>query len=585
VAPVKRGRDQSGALLFLRAALVLGAIGVAYHYSLLTLLRSLTLDTPLAYLGLVPVIALLLAFVTGRRWHWAPDIHDRYVDYIVAVPLLILALLVMVVGPAVLSSFFWRWRLDLLSLPVFVAGAIVLVFGLRTALRVKVAVAFLFLAWPLPYTLLLNDWLQAFTDTTVHTLRQLVEVIPVARAVGGPDDSLFLVPDGGSGFVVAVASACAGVNSSLGFLLVGSAIAGVARGGILRKVFWLANGLLLTLALNLVRIMLIFAAGNRWGQDFAIGALHPVIGLAMFNVGVLAMVLALPAAGLSLDAGSPGPVREDRRAEVARANVDEERVLRQLPVRRAAIALSIVVACSALSGTADAGLRAFETVSEDLGQPRLGEWSPAIARVDGWTVRQTNSYAWVVQYFGSGSTWNRYAYLAETTVAGSPGTAGFVNVDVISTWDLGTLSTYGLEACYGFHNYDVLETGRVELGAGVVGHTVAYLDPATEGAWTALFWEWPVQAGTRERYERIILNIPSETGALVSAGRSSGDPFRGIQLALASLMGGSSGATADPELASVRDFLVGFAQELVVARAEHAAAPDRGATAVASDGP
>jgi hypothetical protein len=94
-----------------------------------------------------------------------------------------------------------------------------------------------------------------------------------------------------------------------------------------------------------------------------------------------------------------------------------------------------------------------------------------------------------------------------------------------------------------------------------------------------------VQAGTRERYERIILNIPSETGALVSAGRSSGDPFRGIQLALASLMGGSSGATADPELASVRDFLVGFAQELVVARAEHAAAPDRGATAVASDGP
>jgi exosortase len=603
--PVLGGRDRSRALLFLRGALVLGAIAVAYHYSLETLLRSLTLDTPLAYLGLVPAIALLLAVIAGRRWRWAPDVHDRYVDYIVAVPLLVLALFVMVVGPAVLSSFFWRWRLDLLSLPLFVGGAIVLVFGLRTALRVKVAVAFLFLAWPLPYTLLLSDWLQAFTDTTIHALRQLVEVIPVARAVGGQDGSLFFIPDGGTGFVVAVASACAGVNSSLGFLLVGSAIGGVARGGVLRKAFWLANGLVLTLALNLVRIMLIFAAGNRWGQDFAIGALHPVIGLALFNVGVLAMVLALPAFGLSLDAAHPpGPVREDPRTRVARASVEEGRVPRQLPVRRAAIALSIVVACSALSGTADAGLRAFEQVSQDLGQPRLGEWSPAIARVDGWTVRQTNSYPWVVQYFGSGATWNRYAYLADAAGLGStptrasspPAAAGsrpgggtaplaFVNVDVISTWDLGTFSTYGLEACYGFHNYDVLETDRVELGAGVVGHTVAYLDPGTEGAWTAVYWEWPVQAGDRERYERIILNIPTVTDALTPAARSSGDPFRGIQLALASLMGGSSGAAPDPELASVRGFLVGFARDLVLARAEHATAPGRTAAGYASDGP
>jgi exosortase/archaeosortase family protein len=585
---IKLGRDLSGVLLFVRAALVLGAIVVAYHYSLLTLLRSLTLDTPLAYLGLVPAIALLLAVIAGRRWHWAPDVHDRYVDYIVAVPLLVLALVLMVVGPAVVSSFFWRWRLDLLSLPLFVAGAIVLVFGLRTALRVKAAIAFLFLAWPLPYTLFLNDWLQAFTDTTVHVLRQLVQIIHVARPVGGPDASLFFIPDGGKGFVVAVASACAGVNSSLGFLLVGSAVGGVARGGALRKIFWLANGLVLTLALNLARIMIIFAAGNRWGQDFAIGALHPVIGLALFNVGVLVSVLALPAFGLSLEARPPRSLREPRRrASFAPASVGEVRVPRQLPVRRAAIALSIVVACSALSGTADAGLRAFETVAQDLGQPRLGEWSPAIARVDGWTVRQTNSYAWVVQYFGSGATWNRYAYLAETADASSPRTArpAFVNVDVISTWDLGTLSTYGLEACYGFHNYDVLETGRVELGAGVVGHTVAYVDPGTTAAWTAVYWEWPVQAGDRERYERIILNVPSVTGALTPAARSAGDPFGGIQLALASLMGGSSGATADPQLAAVRDFLVDFAQHLVVARAEHAATPGGTAIAVANDGP
>jgi exosortase/archaeosortase family protein len=564
-------------LLFLRASVVLGAIVVAYHYSLLTLLRNLTLDTPLAYLGLVPGIALLLVVILGRRWRWEPDVHERYVDYIDGIPLILLALFVMVVVPAALSSFFWRWRLDLLSLPLFVAGAVTLVFGLRTLLRIKVAVAFLFLAWPLPYTLFLNDWLQAFTNTTIHALRQLVEAIPVATAVGGPDSSLFLIPDGGTGFVVAVASACAGVNGSLGFLLVGSAIGGVVRGGVLRKAFWLANGLVLTLALNLARIMLIFWAGNRWGQDFAIGALHPVIGLIMFNVGVLLSVLAMPAFGLRLDPPS-GPSPDQRPAKAAEA---ARPLPRRLPVQRAAIALSIVVACSALAGTADAGLRAFEPMAEDLGQPRLGEWSPAIARVDGWTVRQTDSYAWVVQYFGRGATWNRYAYLAETATAGSAGTSApapiaagpaFVNVDVISTWDLGAFSTYGLEACYGFHNYDVLETDRVDLGAGVVGHTVAYIDPRTRAAWTALFWEWPVRAGERERYERIILNVPTVTVGLPPATRSAGDPLGGIQLALAALLGGSSGASADPKLATVRDFLVGFAQQLVVARAAHTGA-------------
>jgi exosortase/archaeosortase family protein len=581
VATVPRRSDRSGLLLFLRASLVLGAIVVAYHYSLLTLLRNLTLDTPLAYLGLVPAIALLLVGIVGRRWRWEPDVHDRYVDYIVGIPLILFALLVMVVLPAVLSSFFWRWRLDLLSLPIFVAGAVTLVFGLRSLLRVKVAVAFLFLAWPLPYTLFLNDWLLAFTNATINALRQLVAVVPVATAVGGPDSSLFHIDDGGTGFVVAVASACAGVNSSLGFVLVGTAVAGVARGGALRKAFWLANGLVLILALNLARIMLIFGAGSRWGQDFAIGALHPVIGLIMFNVGVLVSVVALPAFGLSLDPRPSGPTPDDRRArraEVARP------LPRRLPVQRAVIALSIVLASSALAGTADAGLRAFAPVAEDLGQPRLGEWSPAIARVDGWNVRQTNSYPWVVQYFGKGANWNRYAYLAEaatTSSAGTPATSGlaagttrptFVSVDVISTWDLGSLSTYGLEACYGFHDYEVLETSRVDLGIGVVGHTVAYVIPATRASWTAVYWEWPVQAGDRERYERIILNVPTLTAGLPAVAKPAGDPLSGIQLALAALFGGTSGASADPELAAVREFLVGFARELVVARAAHTAA-------------
>ena len=68
----REGRDVA-----LRAAMVILAIVVAYHNSLLSLTRNLAADTPLAYLGLVPLIALGLAYVQTRRRRWEPDIHDR----------------------------------------------------------------------------------------------------------------------------------------------------------------------------------------------------------------------------------------------------------------------------------------------------------------------------------------------------------------------------------------------------------------------------------------------------------------------------------------------------------------------------
>jgi hypothetical protein len=180
----------------------------------------------------------------------------------------------------------------------------------------------------------------------------------------------------------------------------------------------------------------------------------------------------------------------------------------------------------------------------------------------------------VEQYFGSGATWTRYAYLATATSAlatpgGAPPKPVFVNLDVISTWDLGTFSTYGLEACYGFHNYAILETDRVDLGQGVVGHAVAYFNPSTHTGWTAMYWEWPVLRGDRERYERLILNVPTLRGDLPSPAPPSGDAFAEFRLALASLFGGSSVSSADPDLAAVRTFLVAFAHELVLTRADH----------------
>src|ERR1700694_2712437 len=137
--------------ILVRGLVVLAAVIAAYNFSLIPLIRGLSLDSPLAYLGLVPFISLMLVIAGGLSHTREPDIHDRYFDYIVGIPLILAALVVIVVLPVPLSTFFWLWRLDLLSLPLFAAGALAIVFGARTLWRVKAPVAFLLLAWPIPY--------------------------------------------------------------------------------------------------------------------------------------------------------------------------------------------------------------------------------------------------------------------------------------------------------------------------------------------------------------------------------------------------------------------------------------------------
>jgi exosortase/archaeosortase family protein len=534
-------------------ALLLGAVIAAYHYSLLTLIRGLSLESPLAYLGLVPFIALLLAAARGITMQDRVEIRDRYVDYIVGVPFLMTALGIAVVLPIHASNVFWLWRLDLLSLPLFVAGSVAVIFGVHALWRLKVPIAFLFLAWPVPYVRVLNDYLQVFTNATISGLDRALHYVHVAAPAPGSDGSLFAIGQSGRTFLVSVASACAGVNGMVGFLLVGAAFAVLVRGRILSKLAWLAVGMALVWGFNLVRLLIIFAVGDRWGERVAIDALHPFIGLVTFTLAVLAMVLLLPVFRLHIGGNwISAPLRV--RAPGSRTR------------RRAAG--TVVIAAAAVGALANASLPQFELLAQDLGTPRLQSFSAAQAAVTGWRVQQTDVYPWVSRYFGPDATWTRYAY--------APGAGGGLQttsrepvvLDVISTSDLGTFATYGLEACYHFHNYRTLDEHRVDLGGGVTAHSVAYYNPAQRIEWLAVYWEWPVRSARGQRYERLILS----TTVAASATDSPANPslVRAVGLLISDWIGPSKSSRPDPRLVDSRSFLVTFGQKLVDGLAAHA---------------
>lgn len=486
--PPVRGRLR----LPVRGVVVLAVVAIAYNYSLVTLVRGLSLQTPLAYLALVPVIAALLAWWRMAREPIGRPIHDRQVDYIVGLALLLIAGVVSILVPLTLTTRFWLYRIDLLTLPFFAAGIVTLLYGVRRLWTLKFPIAFLLLAWPIPYAPLVGDGMRLFTDATAAGLRALAILVPVATAAAG-DEAVFFVRHGGYAFPLSVGEACAGVNSLVGFLLVGGALSYVVTGSLRRRVAWLAAGLVVVWLLNLVRIELIFITGSVWGREVALEVLHPVAGLIGFNLGVFAMLLAVPRFGLSFMTVSA-----------------ERQPAAPSPVRRTRASLAVVLVLATGLGVLNASFVRFEAIATPLGQALLVPFDIRSAQLADWESATVASNPAGRQFFGQSSTWDRIQYVPKPTA--SLRTSLPIYIDVITTDDAGSFAEFGLEACYAFHGYRIESTTIADIGAGVQGQVIDYRNTKLKADWSALWWEWPYRADGQTRYERIIIFVASGPG-------------------------------------------------------------------------
>jgi exosortase/archaeosortase family protein len=535
-------------------------VATAYNYSLTTLLQSAGQDTPLAYVSLVPAIALALAAIRARPLKPEPPIHDRHVDYTIGLPLMAAAILVNVLLPSRWSTMFWVYRIDLFTLPFFVAGAVAIIFGTRVLWRQKLAIAYLFLAWPYPYQSVLLRVLDAFTNATLFSIERLLAVVHVARPVSSLDSTLFSVVHHGQAFPLSIVSACSGVNSVVGFLLVGSAFAAIVRGPLMRKVLWLVGGMVLLWAINLVRIMFIFWAGRTWGEHVAISVLHPFVGLVTFSLGVVAMVLVIKPLGMSIGIGQaappprpavgPSPSRSARRAAV-RATVAPA-------VPKVYLALVVALIAGLILGVTNLGLRSYNLVATASGEPRLTAFIDQPAVPTGWQVHLTATYDWAKPLFGAASVWDRYTMTA--TTGGDLHATVPVVADVINTPDLSTFSAYGIENCYQFHGYALADVAQVGLPGGITGQAMSY-SSSQFGSWSILYWIVPVKMGGTTSYERVVLYVQNGGNGAVVAGLTHPT---GITNLSGSLQSGGSDTVA---LVNNRTFLVAYARQLIESQA------------------
>ncbi len=169
--------------LTLRWAIIAALAFVAFHASLDSLVRQNEGGDLLAYVLLLPLWAGLAA--AGKWLREEPDlpIDDRQVDWIVAGALLLLMAMVDGLLAPRLGLEAQLWRVDLLSLVLFVAAGCVALFGTCPAGRYWAPWIVVAASWPLVYRLvgaLLGGTVEVFA-----LLNVLLASVSVFVAVGG----------------------------------------------------------------------------------------------------------------------------------------------------------------------------------------------------------------------------------------------------------------------------------------------------------------------------------------------------------------------------------------------------------------
>jgi exosortase/archaeosortase family protein len=402
--------------------------------------------------------------------------------------------------------------------------------------------------------------LNAFTSATLFAMAHIVKITHIATLEGSLSGGVFSIVHNGHAFTLSVISACSGVSSVVGFLLVGTAFAAVVRGPLLFKILWLAGGMVLLWTINLGRIALIFWAGQEAGEHFAIDILHPFIGLVTFSIGVGIMILCIKPMRLHLEFTRQRPDPGVTVTDLPPARSARARSV--LAVPKVYLAVTIVLVFGIFVGVANVGLQSYNLVANVAGESKLASYITDPVTPAGWTSRYETTFNWAQPLFGEGSMWNRYELIPQS--GGNLHANTEVIADVIDTPELETFSAYGVEQCYEFHGYSLANVAQVALGGGITGQTLAYTSQQY-GSWSIVYWILPVRRGAATVYERVVLYVQNQRGAIAPAAEGQRSGIK--------VIAGSSGVqSAQAEvLLQNRDFLVAYARELIGVQASRGA--------------
>ena len=281
----------------------------------------------------------------------------------------------------------------------------------------------------------------------------------------------------------------------------------------IRKLLWLAGGMLLLWVFNLGRLILVFWAGKQYGEHFAIDVLHPYIGLVLFVLGIGIMMLCIRPLGLRIGNESrvPGTPTVVRGAGAATKQGQKH----SLAVPRVYLAVVLVLVLGIIVGFSNVGLQSYNLVADVSGAPKLDSYIADPVTPVGWTSRYEATFDWAAPAVRRGLRLESLrALLPASAVTCRPGPT---SSPTSSTLRISSPLRPSVSSSATSSTATRWPTSQTSVWpGGITGQAMAYTSQQY-GSWSIVYWILPVKNGSSTTYERIVLYVQNQHGVVAQA--------------------------------------------------------------------
>ena len=278
----------------LKLAVIVFAVVAVYFQDLsLVFIDSLQYEG-YSYILLIP--ALITYLLYRKRRILAATVLDedktsettRHLPTLAGFLLCLTALTVYTFG----SHTFSPLQYHLISLPIFAAGLILILFNPITLRHAIFPIVFLAFLTPPPIVFLNNvgSLLSVGSTEAANAIANVLGIESWISIVSGTP-AINLIRPNNQSLLLIVDVACSGIYSLLGFVVFVAFLAYIVRDKIWKKLAVVSIGFPLIYFLNIIRVTTIVLIGYQWGAQLALELFHILGGWVLIFLGTLLLLI------------------------------------------------------------------------------------------------------------------------------------------------------------------------------------------------------------------------------------------------------------------------------------------------------
>jgi exosortase/archaeosortase family protein len=257
---------------------------IVFNEALFSEFASHILVIPFMLLYIVYRLRNTLKANISSNYHSEPILGAIQIKDIIGLILCTLGFFIKMYG----SYTFFPLEFNIISLPIFLSGIVILVYNINTFRVLLFPITFLVLLIPPPstFTQIVGSFLSTVSSQIAYQITKLIG-LPVELVFEYGTPMIVLTTITGQYISLAVDLACSGLYSLIGFMIFSIFLAYITRESMQKKALVVSVGFPLIYFLNVFRIAIIVIIAFFFGPTLALNLFHMFGGWILIFVGVI----------------------------------------------------------------------------------------------------------------------------------------------------------------------------------------------------------------------------------------------------------------------------------------------------------